>query len=193
MAVQSDPERLPRLNWRERVFGSPARPSGNGSAGPPAATVLESPAATPPSSPTRSPANSTEDGSNSFPPLTIVRTGQSVWVKRAPGDKLHWTNRDFALEFLCWLVAEYPDCRDGWVNVPDLEQDFFDRFREAVGCSLVEDGALFRGLTEVLGRQGKRDQAYRSALGERCWVTEYRVPASAEAVIELAAAKAKRA
>jgi hypothetical protein len=114
-------------------------------------------------------------------------------VQRAPGHNIHWTNRDFALEFLYWLVNEYPDCRNGWVNVPDLEDEFFDRFREAAGCPNLEDGALLRGLTEVLGRKGKREQSYRNAAGERYWLTEYKVPESAAAVIELAAHAQKRA
>lgn len=205
MAAQADPEKLWRLNWQkpwpEWLRRSPPRSSANGSAGSPeqrtAETAQGSAADTPTSSPARSPAastpNSTANGSDGFPPLTVVRTGQSVWIKKAPGYNIHWTNRDFALEFLYWLVTEYPECRDGWVNVPDLEQDFFERFRDAAGCTHVEDGALFRGLTEVLGRKGKRDQPYRNALGERYWMVEYKVPASAAAVVELAAVGRKRA
>jgi hypothetical protein len=74
------------------------------------------------------------------------------------------------------------------VNLPDLETEFFDRFRDAAGCTALEDGALIRGLGKVTT---KREKTYRSGAGERYTLTEYKVPPP-NTVVDMAAAKAKR-
>src|SRR5262245_5947009 len=112
MAAQSEPEKLPQLYSRERlpdcapdwlgcsavkasangsVKGSPGSPE-RSQAGQPVEASLETSAATSAGSPARSPASSPagsadsapENTPNGFPPLTVARTGQSVWVKRGP-------------------------------------------------------------------------------------------------------------
>jgi hypothetical protein len=85
-------------------------------------------------------------------------------------------------------VAEYPNTQNSWVNVPDLTEDFFDRFRSASGCTHLEDGALFRGLSKATE---KREQTYTNAVGKRYSLIEYKVPATS--VMNLAEAERKRA
>jgi hypothetical protein len=107
-----------------------------------------------------------------------------------PGENIHWTNEDFARVFLRWLVAEYPNTQNSWVNVPDLTEEFFDRFRSASGCTHLEDGALFRGLSKATE---KREQTYTNAVGKRYSLIEYKVPKAAASVVKLAGAERKRA
>ena len=146
MAAQSDPEKLPKLNWRERLPeglsdwlpGLSVKSSANGSvkpsAGPSLATSAEaserspasppaaSPADAPDGSPENTPANGSGNASDGFPPLTFVRIGDTVRVARPPEERLEWTNEDFARLFLWWLATE-PVCRNGWVSVHDIETE----------------------------------------------------------------------
>jgi hypothetical protein len=86
---------------------------------------------------------------------------------------IEWTNPNFARRFLLWLATEYPDCRNGWVSVLDIETEFFPRFQVAAGCHYLACGALFRGLGKVTQ---KREHTYTEFSGRRCSMTEYRVP-----------------
>jgi hypothetical protein len=123
--------------------------------------------------------------------LTVVKIGDTVRIDRPPDEKDEWSNEDFARLFLQWLATEYPACRDGgWVSVPDIDDEFFLRFREAAGCPYLECGALYQGLSKVTQ---KRERTYKDGTGKRCSMTEYKVPKAAAAVVDLAAAKRGRA
>jgi len=97
---------------------------------------------------------------------------------------IEWTNLDFADLFLQWIAREYPACGNGWVSVLDIETEFFPRFQEAARCHHLGSGALYRGLSAVTE---KRERRFTEFSGRRCSMTEYKVPKSASAVIDLAA------
>jgi hypothetical protein len=191
--------------------GSSANGSTDGSAGSPAPLQAEtslksseetaagssatSSASSPASSPESTPANgsdSSPDGfHDGFPPLIVVRIGDTVRINRPPDRKFEWSNEDFACLFLRWLATEYPACRNGgWVSVPDIDDEFFVRFQEAAGCHYLEYGALYQGLGKVTQ---KRERQYKDCAGKRCSMTEYKVPRAASNVVDLAAAERKRA
>ena len=206
MAAQSDPEKLPKLNWRERLPeglsdwlpGLSVKSSANGSvkasAGPSLTTSAEaserssasspagSPADTPDGSPENTPANGSESTADSFPPLSFVRIRDTVRIARPPEERLEWTNQDFARLFLWWLATE-PAFGNAWVSVHDIETELFPRFQADSGCHYLEVGALYRGLGKVTQ---KRERTYTEYSGKRCSMTEYKVPKSASAVVDLA-------
>src|SRR5687767_5958875 len=65
-----------------------AEPPPNGTDEPPAA------------SPSSSPAECPED----FPPLTLIKIGDTVQIDSSPDEKDEWTSEDFARLFLIWLT-----------------------------------------------------------------------------------------
>src|SRR5262245_27962417 len=140
------------LGW---LTGEPERSSVNGSVGSPAllqpATSLKtseatparspvtSPATSPVSSPAGPPENTPANGSDGFPPLSVVRIGNTVRIDRSLDEKVEWSNEDFACWFLLWLATEFPACQNcGWVSVPDIDDEFFVRFQEDAGCPYLE-------------------------------------------------------
>jgi hypothetical protein len=129
-------------------------------------------------------------GSDGFAPLTVVRIRDTVRIDRPLSEKVEWTNADFGHLFLLWIAGEYPACRNAWVNVNDIEDEFYVRFIEAAGYRNLQLGALLRGLGEVTA---KRERSCTDFTGKRRSVTEYKVPKAASNVVDLAAAERKRA
>jgi hypothetical protein len=154
-----------------------------------ASSPAGSPADTPNGSPENTPANGSDSTPDSFPPLNFIRIGDTVRVARPPEERLEWTNQDFARLFLWWLATE-PTCRNGWVSVPDIDDDFFARFQADAGCHCLGVGALYRGLGAVTQ---KRERNYTDFTGKRCSMTEYLVPDPTASVVELEAAERRRA
>ena len=111
--------------------------------------------------------------SGDFAPLTVVRIGDTVRIDRPLGARFEWTNADFARLFLLWLAGEYPACRNAWISVHDIEDEFSIRFIEAAECHSLQLGALLRGLGKVTL---KRERTYTDWTGKRCSMTEYKNP-----------------
>jgi hypothetical protein len=160
-------------------------------AGSPATSSVSPPVSSSESLPANGSDSSPDSFQDGFPPLTVIKIGDTVRIDRPLAERVEWTNEDFARVFLWWLATEYPACRNGgWVSVPDIDDEFFVRFQEAAGCHYLEYGALYQGLGKVTQ---KRERQYKDCFGKRCSMTEYKVPRAASNVVDLVAAEPKRA
>ena len=183
MTFDSKGPRRGLLGW---IAGKPAKASvqasEDGSATTPAEPPLQASAEPPASSPSSSPA----DGSDDFPPLNLLKIGDTIQIDRSPDEQDEWTGEDFAGLFLRWITHTFPATEGNWVSSYDLEFEYFDRFLAAEGCPHLEFGTLARGLTKLLGRARKRERRCMYGTGKPYWKTEYKIPMAVSNVVSLA-------
>jgi hypothetical protein len=174
--IAGKPERSPLRSSEDGSVPSPAQSQAEASVkaspGPPESSHARSSATSSAGLPATPPENTPASTSDDFPPLNVVRIGDTVQIGRSADEKVEWSNQDFAGLFLRWLTTEYPSSRNGWVAAIDIETEFFSRFQEATGCHYLECGALYQGLGKVTE---KRERTYKDGTGKRCSLTEYKV------------------
>jgi hypothetical protein len=114
------------------------------------------------------------------PALRHVASGDTMrfWRGANRPPSREETPQACAARFLEWLLRRYPDTAGLWIASRDIKEHLLDEFQRECG-GWGSYAWMARGLSKVI--DGKRVSDFIDCNGDRCCMTEYRVPADVAA------------